>query len=112
MIASRTTPTLCVFVIAIGPSRIPDSWSHVVPVISPLPFSVNQAPNTGSLLALPRGWITVTPVRTGPFPTTSAPLPAMSVAWPTSTPRTSVIASCRPGVPSIGMPSSRARGFC
>ena len=51
-IASRTTPTLCVFVIAIGPSRKPLSWSHVVPVISPLPLSVNQAPNTGSALVL------------------------------------------------------------
>ena len=53
---------------------MPLSWSHVVPVISPLPFSVNQAPNTGSALALPRGCTTVTPVRTGPLPTTSRPL--------------------------------------
>ena len=61
------------FVIATGPSRIPLSSSHVVPVISPLPLSVNQAPNTGSALDFPRGWTTVTPVRTGPLPTTSAP---------------------------------------
>ncbi len=48
MTASRTTPTLCVLVIMIGPSRKPESSSQVVPVISPLPLSVNQAPKTGS----------------------------------------------------------------
>ena len=47
----------------------------MVPVISPFPFSVNQAANTGSELFLPRGCTTVTPVRTGPVPTTSLPLP-------------------------------------
>ncbi len=110
-IASRTTPTLWVFVIAIGPSRKPLSCSHVVPVISPLPFSVNHAPNTASALALPRGWTTVTPVRTGPLPTTSRPSPETSVVWPTSTPATSVIASSAPGVPPMSgtSPSSRAR---
>src|SRR4051812_4496615 len=60
-IASRTTPTLWVLVIPIGPSRIPLSWSQVVPVISPLPFSVNHAPNTGSELDFPRGCTIVTP---------------------------------------------------
>ena len=79
MIASRTTPTLCVLVIATGPSSSPLSCTQVVPVISPLPFSVNQAANTGSGLALPRGCTTVTPVRTGPCPTTSLPLPEISV---------------------------------
>jgi hypothetical protein len=48
MTASRTTPTLCVLVIMIGPSRKPESSSQVVPVISPLPLSVNQAPKTAS----------------------------------------------------------------
>ena len=48
MIASRTTPTLCVLVIAMGPSRKPLSCTHVVPVISPLPFSANHDANTGS----------------------------------------------------------------
>src|SRR5215207_6376265 len=110
-IASRTTPTLCVFVIPIGPSRTPDSCNHVVPVISPLPFSVNHAPNTGSGLPLPRGLMTVTPVRIGPFPTRSFPLPEMSVVCPTSTPATSVMASSGPAVPPIGSPRSRARGF-
>src|SRR5581483_1983753 len=79
IIASRTTPTLCVLVIATGPSRKPLSCTHVVPVISPLPLSVNHAAYTGSTLSLPRGWMTVTPVRTGPRPTTSLPLPEMSV---------------------------------
>jgi hypothetical protein len=55
MIASRTTPTLCVLVIATGPSSSPLSWTHVVPVISPFPLSVNQAAKTGSELAFPRG---------------------------------------------------------
>ena len=111
MIASRTTPTLCVLVIAIGPSSKPLSCTHVVPVISPLPLSVNHAANTGSGFALPRGWTTVTPVRTGPCPTTSLPLPEISVVWPTSTPATSVIASSGPGVPPIGSLRSRSRGL-
>ncbi len=55
---------------------------------------------------------TVTPVRTGPRPTTSAPSPSMMVAWPTRTPRTSVIASCAPGARlPMRMPSSRAGTF-
>jgi hypothetical protein len=37
------------------PSRKPDSWSQVVPVISPLPFSVNHAPMTASGFDLPPG---------------------------------------------------------
>src|SRR5579863_1328144 len=53
----------------------------------------------------------VTPVRTGPFPTTSLPSPEMSVVWPTSTPLTSVMALFGPGVPSNGTPRSRARGL-
>src|SRR5262245_17454218 len=97
---------------ATGPSSRPLSWTHVVPVISPLPFSVNHAANTGSGFALPRGCTTVTPVRTGPVPTTSLPLPDTSVVWPTSTPATSVIASRAPGVPPIGRARSRSRGFC
>src|SRR5580658_6188573 len=53
----------------------------------------------------------VTPVRTGPLPTSSLPSPEMSVLWPTSTPRTSVMALLGPGVPSKGTPRSRARGL-
>src|SRR5215470_7030366 len=108
--ASRTTPTLCVFVIITGPSRKPDSSTQVVPVISPLPFKENQPAKTGSLSCLPRGKIAVTPVRTGPTPTLSAPSPEIIVFSPTSTPLTSVIAFNAPGVPSKGTPRSRARG--
>src|SRR6184192_3487898 len=107
--ASRTTPTECVFVIITGPHRNPDSSTQVVPVISPLPFIVNQPANTGSSESLPRGKIAVTPVRTGPFPTTSLPFPSTSVRWPTSMPPTSVMASRGPGVPSNGMPKARPR---
>ena len=59
--------------------------------------------------SLPRGSTAVTPVRTGPLPTTSLPSPSMSVVCPTSTPCTSVMAFNGPGVPSNGMPRSRAR---
>src|SRR5439155_7454421 len=111
MTASRTTPTLCVLVIITGPSRNPDSSTHVVPVISPLPFSENQPANTGSLLSLPRGRTAVTPVRTGPTPTLSGPEPEISVVCPTSTPFTSVIAFNGPGVPSNGTPKSLARSL-
>src|SRR5579884_1554681 len=109
--ASRTTPTLCVFVIITGPSRKPDSSTHVVPVISPLPFSVNQPAKTESVEFFPRGRTAVTPVRTGPTPTFSGPSPEIRVVWPTSTPLTSVIALNGPGVPSKGTPRSRALGL-
>src|SRR6185503_4574760 len=104
MTASRTMPTLCVLVIITGPARNPDSSSQVVPVISPLPLSVNQPPNTGSPFVAPRGNTAVTPVRTGPWPTTSFPCPEMIVACPTVTPETSVMALIGPGVPSNGTP--------
>src|SRR5262245_2735518 len=111
MIASRTTPTLWVLVIATGPSRKPDSSTQVVPVISPLPFCENQPANEGlASVSAPRGRITVTPVRTGPTPTSSAPEPSIRVVWPTLTPATSVIALNGPGVPTNGTPRSRARG--
>ena len=67
--ASRTTPTLCVLVIMIGPDRNPDSSIHAVPVISPLPLSTAQPAKTGSCDSFPRGRMAVTPVRTGPLPT-------------------------------------------
>src|SRR2546429_4282311 len=57
--ASRTTPTEWVFVIITGPHRNPDSSTQVVPVISPLPFIVNQPAKTGSSESLPRGKIAV-----------------------------------------------------
>ncbi len=37
--ASRTTPTLCVLVIATGECNSPTSSSHGSPVISPFPLS-------------------------------------------------------------------------
>src|SRR4030095_6901887 len=65
MTASRTTPTLCVLVIITGPYSRPDSLTHVVPVISPLPFWLNQPAKTASVgLRLPRGSTAVTPLRT------------------------------------------------
>src|SRR6202011_3581593 len=108
--ASRTTPTLLVLVIRIGVSRIPLSSIQCVPVISPLPLPEKKPANTPSLPLLPRGRIAVTPVRTGPLPTTSFPSPEINVLYPTSTPTTSVIALSGPGVPSNGIPISRARG--
>ena len=105
--ASCTAPTLCVFVIATGPSRKPDSSIHAVPVISPLPLSANRPAKTGSTPARPRGRMTVTPVRTAAFPPASARI----VDKPTSTPATSVMPFSFPGMPSNGTPRSRARGF-
>jgi hypothetical protein len=109
IVASRTTPTLCVLVMSTGPSRKPPSSIQVVPVISPLPLSENQAAKTGSELRFPRGRMAVTPVRTGPVPTRSRPAPEISVVCPTSSPATSVMAFSGPGVPSNGTPRSRAR---
>ncbi len=99
MTASRTTPTLCVLVMRMGAPSAPDSSSHVVPVISPLPFSVCHAPKTRPRKVFPCGRIAVTPVRTGPRPATSLPSPETSVVCPTSTPFTSVIAFERAGRP-------------
>jgi len=99
-----------------GPASMPDSASQVVPVISPQPLSVCHAPKTGSQL-LPRGRMAVTPVRTaaGGSLEIRAAWPAgkweISVVWPTVTPATSVMALYAPGVPSNGMPRSRARGL-
>ena len=99
--ASRTTPTLCVLVIAIGVVSMPDSRIHSSPVISPLPLSRWQPANTGSWASPgPRGRTTVTPVRTGPRPSTSGPSPSISVVSPTRTPATSVIALNGPGRPA------------
>ena len=93
--ASRTTPTLCVFVSPIGVVRQPDSRIHSSPVSSPLPLRRWQPANSGSNPS--RGITTVTPVRTGPLPRRSGPSPSISVTLPTRTPSTSVIASSGPG---------------
>lgn len=94
-------------VIITGPSRKPDSLSHVVPVISPLPFKVNQPPKLWVFIeSRPRGNTAVTPVLTA-LPSGRS---STRVTWPTVTPETSVIALYDPGVPSNGIPRSRARG--
>jgi hypothetical protein len=96
--ASRTTPTECVFVSAIGVQRSPESRTHSSPVSSPLPLIRWQPAKTGS----GGGMTTVTPVRTSS--------PSMSVVWPTLTPATSVIAFSGPcDSRPISMPRSRAR---
>ena len=102
--ASRTTPTLCVLVSAIGVVSRPDSRTHSSPVSSPLPLSVWQPANSCSTAtSASLGTITVTPVRTAS--------PSMSVTEPTLTPATSVIASSSPGAASPKtIPRSRERG--
>ena len=78
--ASRVTPTLCVLVSSTGPSRKPDSSTHSAPVISPFPLKEYTAAGTGvSLFSFPSGKMAVTPVRTGPWPTTSLPSPSTKV---------------------------------
>ena len=102
---------LCVLVSITGPSRKPDSSIQCTPVNSPAPFKSKAPAKTGSSFVFrPRGTMAVTPVRTGPFPTSSFPSPRMIVLWPTATPATSVIALSGPGAPSNGIPRSRARG--
>ena len=96
--ASRTTPTLCVLVMATGPVSVPDSRTHSRPVSSPLPLRRWQPAKTGECVPSGSGGTTtVTPVRIGPWPTTSGPSPSTIVAWPTLTPGTSVIALRGPG---------------
>src|SRR3954468_12026675 len=109
--ASRTTPTEWVLVMPMTPPSSPDSRTHSRPVSSPFPLSRWQPAKTRSVHGSSScGTTMVTPVRTGPSPTTSGPSPLMSVVWPTRTPGTSVIASCGPGSSSpIRRPSSRAR---
>ena len=103
-------PTACVLVTSTGTEIAPTSSSHVVPVISPLPFSAYQPAAHGTPTpSRPRGSTAVTPVRTGPEPTTSGPSPSTSVTIPTSSPGTSVIAPSGPGAPSSRIPSPRAR---
>ena len=81
--ASRTTPTEWVLVIPMTPPSSPDSRTHSRPVSSPLPLSRWQPANTGSVQTSSScGTTTVTPVRTGPSPTTSGPSPLISVVWP------------------------------
>ena len=89
----------------IAASIMPDSSSQGRPVISPLPLNEKKPPNTRSSQILPaRGMIIVTPVRA------TRGSSAITVAWPTSTPGTSVIALCGPvGSSPITTPKSRIR---
>jgi hypothetical protein len=65
MMPAWAMPTACVLVMAIGPWQVPDSSIHETPVISPFPLSEWYPAATGSPgLALPRGWMAVTPVLT------------------------------------------------
>jgi len=108
MTASRTTPTLIVFVIITGPQRNPDSSSQCVPVISPLPLNEKCPAHTGVARGcLPRGRMAVTPVRICGPP--SAVARRLRVVKPTSTPGTSVIAFQGPGMPGSGRARERAR---
>ena len=70
-----------VFVIVTGRLSAPASSIQTVPVISPLPLREEKPAAQGVPgSARPRGWIAVTPVRTGPRPTASGPSPSISVA--------------------------------
>ena len=81
MIPSWTIPTLCVFVIPIGPVSRPASRIHSSPVSSPLPLRRWLPAKTGWVKMSPSwGMTIVTPVRTGPSPTTSGPSPRTIVA--------------------------------
>ena len=92
---------------------MPDSRTHARPVISPLPFSRCDPANTGASPTSSHGTMTVTPVRTGPEPTTRGPSPSIKVACPTRTPSTSVMAFDVPVDPlPIETPSSLARIAC
>ena len=79
-------------------------------VISPSPFKLNQAAGTGSFV-FSFGKITVTPVRTGPFPVAVIDCSLMIVLYPIKTPGTSVMALKLPGLPSNGIARSLALGF-
>src|SRR6185503_5973421 len=90
-------------------SRWPASRIHSRPVSSPFPLRRWLPAYSGSVQMSPScGTIIVTPVRTGPCPTTSGPSPRISVEWPTRTPRTSVIALAGPGRPR---PMTTPRSF-
>jgi hypothetical protein len=96
-------PTACVFDSTTGKLNDPASSIHVVPVISPLPFSEYQpAAHACPTPSRPRGRMAVTPVRTDG--------PSINVVTPTSTPSTSVIALRGPGCPGRTMPSPRVLG--
>ena len=88
--ASRTTPTLCVLVMAMGVDNSPASFIQWQPVNSPLPFWLKYPAFTEFSTMSSQGTTTVTPVRAMP---STGPLPSRTtVEWPTLTPGTSVMA--------------------
>ena len=92
-VAAEQVPTESVFVRKIGVSIRPHSFICVRPETSPAPLRMKVDPTTRSRKTFPRlGRIAVTPVRTGPFPARSLPVPDTRVVCPTRTPGTSVIA--------------------
>jgi hypothetical protein len=90
--ASDTFPTAMVLVRRMGVSRSPHSATWVSPDTSPAPFSTKAPASTRFSKTLLCGRTAVTPVRTGPLPTSRRPSPLMRVLWPTRTPPTSVMA--------------------
>ena len=79
-VASRAMPQEWVLVIVIGLSHAPHSSIQSSPVISPLALSAWLPAATGTPAPdLPRGRMAVTPVRTGPWPTTRGPSPSIKV---------------------------------
>jgi hypothetical protein len=109
-VASDTLPTDMVLVSRIGVSRRPHSTTWVRPETSPAPLSTKEPASTRLEKIGSGGRIAVTPVRTGPSPTTSGPSPSMRVVWPTRTPGTSVMALAGPvGTCPMEKPRTRKR---
>jgi hypothetical protein len=75
-----------------GVSSSPHSWTCVSPDTSPAPLSTKPPARQRLSNTLSCGMTAVTPVRTGPLPTSSGPSPMITVVWPTFTPSTSVMA--------------------
>ena len=75
--ASDTLPTDMVLVSRMGVSSKPHSTTWVSPETSPAPFSTNEPASTRSEKIGSGGRMAVTPVRTGPSPTTSGPSPSI-----------------------------------
>ena len=73
--ASETLPTAIVLVSRIGVSSRPHSVTWVRPDTSPAPLSTKLPASIRSLNTSGSGTIAVTPVRTGPLPTSSLPSP-------------------------------------
>ena len=96
-----------------GVSIRPHSAICTEPVSSPAPLRTAVPAGTGSATSVAgsAGTIAVTPVRATPRPAGGSGSSRQTVAWPTRTPGTSVIAFRGPvGSRPIAMPASRGRG--